>query len=262
MRRRCALGPLRCIGYLRVCVRCVHTLRVCSGVSAPLAQTNTERAQNSDSLQTSTNFPSSTFLAFARSHCARNLTIAHFGQFCDPLQRRNILCRRIFSPAAQRLALCPLVLPKHATSQCLVSLYVIGTKPSQTKDTTLLVAQTAYVHKQNLPPFDTFVQMYLDAAAKVFRTKLPRLSVEEEEQYQRRAREMEMVSIGAIEQAGIFLGLPRARTLRRRRCKLCFARDLCSLWLRGTRNSHPDIHCERQLEQNLHRGRTRSSWRA
>lgn len=79
-----------------------------------------------------------------------------------------------------------------------------------TKDTTLLVAQTAYVHKQNLPPFDTFVQMYLDAAAKFAAQKLPRLSVEEEEQYQRRAREMEMVSIGAIERAGIFLGLTRA----------------------------------------------------
>lgn len=79
------------------------------------------------------------------------------------------------------------------------------------KDTTGLVAQTAYTHKHGLPAFDKFIQIYSAASRDFGAHKWLRDSIDDEIAYQRRARSVEMASIGAIERAGIFLGLTLAQ---------------------------------------------------
>lgn len=119
----CALGPLRCIGYLRVCVRCVHTLRVCSGVSAPLAQTNTERAQTLILSKTSTNFPRH-FSRFCSLTLCAQFNHCQFCQFfATHCSGATFLPSHFFPRPLKRLALahwlCPNTQPHNASCPCM-----------------------------------------------------------------------------------------------------------------------------------------------
>lgn len=74
-------------------------------------------------------------------------------------------------------------------------------------DTTELVAQTAYINKLGLPAFDSFVRIYSAAMREFGVQNWLRASIDDEINYQRRARLVEMTSIDAIVRAGVFLGL-------------------------------------------------------
>lgn len=79
------------------------------------------------------------------------------------------------------------------------------------KDTTALMAQTAYINKQGLPAFDRFVRIHTAAALALGAKNWPRISIADEIAYQRHARPVEMASIDAIERAQIFRGLTHAQ---------------------------------------------------
>lgn len=76
------------------------------------------------------------------------------------------------------------------------------------RDTTMLVAKVAYENKKNLPAFLVFSNIYLDAC-KAYEESVhyERDCIENEIKYQEGMESVEMSSIAAIEQCGLFLGL-------------------------------------------------------
>lgn len=78
-----------------------------------------------------------------------------------------------------------------------------------TKDTTELVAQTAYRHKTGLTDFSHYSKIYLDAYEEYLAKWLERKTIDEEIAYQKGMRDVEMSLISAIENDGLFKGLTR-----------------------------------------------------
>lgn len=79
-----------------------------------------------------------------------------------------------------------------------------------TKDTTSLVAQTAYRRKSGLTDFSHYSKIYMDAYEK-YKAEWPqKRSIEEEIEFQKGMKKVEMSLISAIEQDGLFKGLTKA----------------------------------------------------
>lgn len=79
-----------------------------------------------------------------------------------------------------------------------------------TNDTTMLVADTAYRHKQDLPPFSHFTGIYLDALSKFnahHQAAHGATSLQLEIDYQMGLRTVELTSINALVHQRIFSGL-------------------------------------------------------
>lgn len=114
------------LGALGTCVYacgCVHTLRVCSGVSAPLAQTNTERAQTLILSKTSTNFPRH-FSRFCSLTLCAQFNHCQFCQFfATHCSGATFLPSHFFPRPLKRLALahwlCPNTQPHNASCPCM-----------------------------------------------------------------------------------------------------------------------------------------------
>lgn len=80
-------------------------------------------------------------------------------------------------------------------------------------DTTALVAEVAYDHKQQLPPFSTYFKMYMDALT-AYNSRYTaehgvEYSLQNEIRYQKGLKAVEMTSISALEHDGFFSGLTR-----------------------------------------------------
>lgn len=81
-----------------------------------------------------------------------------------------------------------------------------------THDTTHLVADAAYSRKPDLPPFSNFTSIYVNALAAYDSRQQHEACADFETEltYQKGLKNVEMTSINALEQQGIFLGLKRA----------------------------------------------------
>lgn len=78
------------------------------------------------------------------------------------------------------------------------------------KDTTALVAQTAYRCKSGLIDFSHYTKIYMDAYNMYLAKWLERNTIEQEIEFQRGLKEVEMTLISAIQKDGLFKGLTRS----------------------------------------------------
>lgn len=78
------------------------------------------------------------------------------------------------------------------------------------RDTTALVAQTAYRCKSGLTDFSHYTKIYMDVYNMYLAKWLERNNLEQETEFQRGLKEVEMALISAIERDGVFKGVTRA----------------------------------------------------